>query len=157
VRSGSCELGGVVERWTWDGRTYAATRHVGEQLVARLVLTVHDEVRLHAEASGWVLRAGTVGPDVLWRRGDDEHEAVADGLTGPSPAFDAVLGSRFELAVGASRRVRLLMVTEPVLATRLVDEQWTRARERGYEVADLATGERRLVDLDTPVTGFMAS
>lgn len=154
MRAGSYELDGVLERWTWDGTTYAATRSVGGQVVARLTLVAGAEVRLHAEAGGWVLRAGTVGPDVLWRRGDDEHEAVADGLTGPSRAYDAVLAVRLGLAVGESRRVRLLAVTEPVLATRLVDEQWSRTGERTHDAVDLATGERRRVELDTPVTGF---
>lgn len=104
---------------------------------------VGGEVRLHAEAGGWVLRAGTVGPDVLWRRGEDDHEAVADGLVGPDPAFDRLLAERLPLAVGEARRLRLLRVTEPVLATLLVDEEWTRTGPATWVAVDLATGERR--------------
>lgn len=153
MTSGSYLLDGVVERFTWDGRTYAATRHSGPQLLGRLELHVDREVRLHAEAGGWVLRAGTVGPDVLWRRGTEEHEAVADGLTGPSPAYAVALVRRLALAVGEQRRVRLVAVTEPVLATRLVDEAWLRTAENAYAVTDLATGERRAVTL---VDGLVA-
>lgn len=154
MNEGTFERDGVVEAFGWDGTTYACTRSAGGRVVARLTLVVGEQVRLHAEAGGWVLRAGTVGPDVLWRRGDEEREAVADGLTGPSPAYDLVLAGRLGLTVGGQRRVRLLAVTEPVLATRLVDEQWSRPADRMYEAVDLATGERRVVDLDRPVTGF---
>ena len=141
---------GVVERYTWDGVTYAATRHIGEQLTGRIQLTVGEGVRLHVEAGGWVLRGGTVGPEVLWRRtgaaGDQapEQQAVADGFTGQSPAY--ALGLLTLLAVGEVRRLRLVAVTEPVLATRLVDEQWTRT-PTGVIVDDLSTGERRLRNL----------
>lgn len=103
---------------------------------------VDGDVRLHVEAGGWVLRAGTVGPHVLWRRGEEEGEAVADGVTGGHPAYDDVLLARLDLADGEERRVVLLEVTEPVLATRLVQQTWTRSGD-AVTVVDLATGERR--------------
>ena len=141
---------GAVERYTWDGATYAATRHVGEQLIGRIELTVGEGVRLHVEAGGWVLRGGTVGSDVLWRRtgaaSDEvvEQQAVADGFTGQSPAYALALLPL--LAGGEVRRLRLVAVIEPVLATRLVDEQWTRT-PTGVSIVDLSTGERRLIAL----------
>jgi hypothetical protein len=95
-----------------------------------------------------VLRGGTVGPDVLWRRGDAEHEAVADGFTGTSQAYAIAIVRRLDLAVGDRRRLRLVAVTEPVLATRLVDEEWARTAAARWEVADLATGERRWLRLE---------
>jgi hypothetical protein len=59
------------------------------------------------------------------------------------------------LAVQDRRRVRLVAVTEPALATRVIDEGWslTGVESRGglevarYEVADLTTGDRRVVHL----------
>jgi hypothetical protein len=151
VSSGTYRFDDGSEAFTWapaeDGWSYAATRQdaTGTTL---LELHVGREVRVHVEAGGWVLRAGTVGPDVLWRRGDDEREAVADGVTGPSPAYAAALVHRLALAVGEQRRVRLLAVTAPVLATRVVDESWTRTGPDGYEAVDLATGERQVLRVE---------
>ena len=117
--------------------------------------------RLHAEAGGWVLRGGCVGDAVLWRRAavtgeGQEGEAVALGFTGPHPAFDVAVALRLRLAVGESRRVRLVEVTEPVLATRLVDRQWSRPAVGRWVVDDLATGERSEADPDTVVAGMRA-
>lgn len=161
-RTGSYRRDGVLERFTWTatggGWRYAATLEdlaTGAAL-GRLELSfgaevaagAGAEVRVHAEAGGWVLRAGTVGPDVLWRRGEQEHDTAADGVTGTSPAYAALVVSRLglevggPLAVGDHRRLHLLAVTEPVLATRLVDRSWTRTGPDRYEETDLATGER---------------
>ena len=112
--------------------------------------------RLHVEGGGWVLRGGCVGGTVLWRRGELEGEAVALGFTGSHPAYDVAVALRLRLAVGESRRVRLVEVTEPVLATRLVDREWARPAERRWVVTDLATGERHDVDPDTVVAGMTA-
>ena len=135
----------AVERFVLTGTTWTATRHDPETdaMMGRLEVELGPEVRLHAEAGPWVLRGGTVGSEVLWRRGQDEHEAVADGFSGTSPAYALAVVGRLALAVGQSRRLRLVAVTEPVLATRLVDEQWTRVGEDRWQVDDLATGERR--------------
>ena len=112
--------------------------------------------RLHAEGGGWVLRGGCVGGAVLWRRGDQEGEAAALGFTGPDPAYDVAVALRLRLAVGERRRVRLVEVTEPVLATRLVDREWSRPTADRWVVTDLATGERHEVDPDTVVAGMRA-
>ena len=141
------------EQVTWDGTTYVEVRRgaggagpggggVGV-VVGRLELVVAPAVRLHVEAGGWVLRGGVVGREVLWRRGSEEHQAVADGFTGAGPAY--ALALRPLLADGP-RRLRLVEVTGPVLATRLVDQEWA-ATPGGVVVRDLATGERRTLTL----------
>ena len=112
--------------------------------------------RLHVEAGGWVLRGGCVGDAVLWRRGEVEGEAVALGFTGAHWAYDVAVALRLRLAVGESRRVRLVEVTEPVLATRLVDRQWSRPADGRWVVDDLATGERSEPHPDTLVAGMLA-
>ena len=112
--------------------------------------------RLHVEAGGWVLRGGCVGGSALWRRGDLEAEAVALGFTGAHPAYDVAVALRLRLAVGERRRVRLVEVTEPVLATRLVDRQWERPAPDRWVVTDLATGERHDADPDMVVAGMEA-
>ena len=145
----------AVERFrsgrTSDGRwTYRATRHdpSGTTLLGRLEVEVGEEVRLHVEAGGWVLRGGTVGPGVLWRRGEQEHEAVAGGFSGSSPGLAVATLLRSRLAVGESRRLRAVLVSEPVLATRTVDEQWSRPADDRVEVLDLGTGEARALRVE---------
>ncbi len=103
--------------------------------------------RLHAEAGGWILRGGCVGEAVLWRRGEDEGEAEAAGFHGSSPAHAMAVVARLGLEVGQSRRVRLVELTEPVLAPRLVLQSWTRAAADRWVVDDLDTGERRALQL----------
>jgi hypothetical protein len=106
-------------------------------------------VRLHAEVGGWVLRAAVAGGEVVWRRGEQEQTSAADGLTGSSPAF---LVACARLGPG---RLRLLEVTEPVLAVRAVLQDWARRPDeehdgvavQAWQVDDLSTGERRVVRL----------
>ena len=133
-----------------DGWCWRATRRdpVTGAGLGRLVLEVGagGSVRLHAEHGGWTLRGGEVGGAVLWRRGDEEHETVADGFAGSSPGLAAATVSRLRgqgVAVGESRRLRLVEVTEPVLATRTVDTSWTRTAGDRWRVVDLATGTGR--------------
>ena len=156
----------VVERFSCgpdgDGWSYAGTRWsaAGEAPLARLHLRLDAAgvlTRLHVETSGWVLRGGCVGSAVLWRRGDEEREQVADGFTGPSPAYALATLRRLGLAVGESRRVRLVEVTEPVLATRLVDRSWSRPEPQRWVVDDLATGDRREVELDRLEEGLVVA
>ena len=92
---------------------------------------------------------------MLWRRGDEERSAPAAGFTGTSPAYAVATARLLRLAVGERRRVALVAVTEPALATRAVGEGWalTGVEQRDgvevarYEVADLATGDRWVVQL----------
>ena len=132
------------------GWTYDATRSdpASGAPLGRLHLRVDASggtTRLHVEAGGWVLRGGCVGDQVLWRRGEHEHEATASGFCGTSPAYALALVARLALAVGEQRRARLVAVTEPVLATRLVDQAWTRTAHDRWQIEDLATGERQEV------------
>jgi hypothetical protein len=142
----------VTGGWTWDGpRTPDGLGRLRLQVDASGVTT-----RLHVEGGGWVLRGGCVGGSVLWRRGEQEGEAAALGFTGESPAYDVAVALRLRLPVGERRRVRLVEVTEPVLATRLVDQEWSRPAQGRWLVTDLATGERHGVDPDTLVAGMGA-
>ena len=159
---------GALERFTC-ALGPAGWRYVSD----RLDLTVDDRwvvVRLVVARAGWELRGGVVGPDVIWRRGEQPMSARADGFTGPSPAYDVAVARQLGLGIGQTRRLRLVEVTEPLAATRTVDAQWARVPDvlgtERYEVDDLATGERRVVhllgdvlvdrlhDLDTPPSGL---
>jgi len=142
------------------------------------------QVRVELAAGGWRLRGGVAGGETVWVRVPDtgrpvaepggyadpsrseageavgvERSARAAGLTGRSPAFLVATARLLRLSAGARARVRLVAVTEPVLGTRLVDEDWslvtvaTHPTETvplpvtRYDVADLATGELRVVHL----------
>jgi hypothetical protein len=94
-------------------------------------------LRLEMAAGGWLLRGGIVGPEALWRRGDEERSDTAHGFTGTSPGF-AVVASR--LSAGG-RQLRLIAVHDASLATSTVDQAWAPARS-GWESTDLSTGER---------------
>ena len=146
----------TVERFTCgpvgEGWSYTATRHDAATGAPAGVLSLEVDDggrirRLHAEAGGWVLRGGAVGGQVLWRRGDQEHEQTAAGFTGTSPAYAVAVVHLLALPVGEQRRVRLVAVTEPVLATRVVDQAWTRVADDRWDAVDLATGEGRCVRL----------
>ena len=147
----------VVERFSCApgpaGWRYVATRDDG----GRLDLTLDAGgrcVRLLAAAGGWEGRGG-VADAARWRRGADEHEEQAAGFTGTSPSYAVATARLLGLEVGEQRRVRLVALTEPALAARTVDEGWalTAVEDRDglavarYEVADLQTGERRVVHL----------
>ena len=143
----------------------AGWRYVGERTdpatgapLGRVDLTLDAAgraVRLHVAGAGWELRGGAAGADVLWRRGEDERTERAAGFTGTSPAYAVATSRLLSLAVEDRRRVRLVVVTEPALATRVVDEGWALTgvedhdglQVARYEVADLTTGERRVVHL----------
>ena len=114
-----------------------------------LVLDGTRVLRLEVQSAGWVLRGGVVGPDAIWRRGEEERTERAHGFTGSSPAY-AIALSR----LGAGRR-RLVRIGDPVLATQVVDQQWTLAgadQRDGlpvdtWHVDDLATGQRNVLHL----------
>jgi hypothetical protein len=106
-------------------------------------------LRLEVEAGGWQLRGGAVGDRLLWRRGEEERSERAHAFTGSSPAYAVALS---RLAPGVRR---LVLVADPVLATRTVDESWTQGpvedrdglRVVRWQADDLATGERRVLHL----------
>ena len=129
-----------------DGWRYTATDDAGDTLD----LTVDDQGvvrRVLADFDGWAVRGGALGDEVLWVRGEQEHSAVAAGFTGSSPGFELATARLLRLAVGETRRVVLVELTEPVGAARTVTRGWARTEgpEAGvdrYEVADLDSGER---------------
>lgn len=152
--SGAYELSGhdgpyALERFTC-GPIAGGWRYEGVRDAGRIELELSGTtVRLHVEGGGWVLRGAAAGGQVLWRRGEQEHEAAGDGFTGSSPGF-LLLGARL-----GRPRLHLVEVTEPVLATRSATQAWTDlgtadhsgVEVAGYRVDDLATGERRTVRL----------
>lgn len=111
-------------------------------------------VRAEVRTAGWQLRGGAVGPELLWRRGEQERSERADGFTGTSPAWTVAAARR----VGAGPdpvRLRLVVLGDEALATRVVEQGWacTGVTDREgvpvvrYEVADLDTGRREVVQL----------
>jgi hypothetical protein len=159
----SCAPGPV--GWRYVSKTYAPDGTV----LATTDLTLDSRsrpLRLDVRSGDWQVRGGAVD-GVAWVRAAADPaggQAVeghdrAHGFTGTSPAFLVATARMLGLAVGASSRVRLVELTEPVLAPRTVDQGWQLAGvdvhdtdtgplavER-YLVADLATGEQRTVHL----------
>jgi len=132
--------------------------------LGRVDVTCDDrwrQVRVQVTAGAWTLRGGIVGPDAVWVRGesDEEQTAPAVGFTGRSPAFAVATARMLGLDLLDRRRVRLLGITEPAAVALPVDEGWALVdveshdtdtgplRVERYEVADLATAERRVVHL----------
>ena len=101
-------------------------------------------LRVHVEAGGWELRGGSLGAQVLWRRGDVEREEPAAGFTGTSPVW-SVAAAR--LAGAGPVRLRLVRLGDDSLATLVVAEAWARLDEAVWQADDLATGERRRVQV----------
>jgi hypothetical protein len=165
VTSGAYLLSGhdgpyALERFTCGpdagGWWYDATREEpgsGRRL-GRLEVHLHGRTtRLHAETGGWVLRGAAGGGEAVWRRGQEERTAAADGFTGTSPGL-LVVSARL-----APAQLHLVEVTEPVLATRTTTQHWTALGSEehdgvavdAWQVDDLATGERRTVRLAADV------
>ena len=126
------------------------------------------QVRVHVSSGGWALRGGVVGRQAVWTRtpdgappaaDDDERAEPAAGFTGASPAFAVATARLLGLGLLDRRRVHLVRVTEPACVPLPVDEGWALVdvtdhetgaeplRVERYEVADLATAERRVVHL----------
>lgn len=111
--------------------------------------------RVEMLAGGWRLRGGVSGPDAVWLRAaaDDladavEHRTPAHGFFGRSPGLLVAVARSLMLVAGASARKRLVEVTEPALATRTLDLDWTllgvgddaALPVEHYRLTDLATG-----------------
>ncbi len=158
--------------WRWVSQT-----HDGDgRPLGRVDLTVDArwrQLRVQVSAGGWTVRGGLAGREVVWVRhpedtsraasaaeGVVEQRAPAIGFTGTSPAFLIATARLLALAPDGRRTAKLLRVTEPACAALGVDEGWALVDvttheppdhdpltvER-YEVADLATAERRVVHL----------
>jgi hypothetical protein len=153
----SCAPG--VAGWRYVSQTYDAA---GDAL-GRVDVTVDEawrQVRVQVASGEWTLRGGVVGPDAVWVRGEGEEQTqAAAGFTGRSPAFAIVTARLLALDLLDRRRIRLVGISEPALATLPVDEGWALVDVtehetdlgalpvRRYEVADLTTAERRVVHL----------
>lgn len=124
-------------------------------------------LRLEARSGGWLVRGGAVD-GVAWVRTaaadpSGPHAAEghdrAHGFTGRSPAFLVATARMLRLDPGRTARVRLVALTEPVLAPRTLDQSWqladveTHATDSGplvvemYQVTDLESGEQQQVHL----------
>ena len=158
--TGTYELaGGVVERFSCApgpaGWRYVASASDG----ARIDLTVDGggrQVRVELAAGGWTLRGGVAGPSVSWVRhgaGAEamERSAEAAGFAGRSPAFWVAAVRRLRLTAGARSRLRLVEVTGPALATRVVEQGWELAGVTSHatELGTLSVGRYRIADLET--------
>lgn len=128
--------------------------------------------RVELLAGGWLVRGGVSGSEVVWLRaaaGDlakaVEHRTTAKCFFGRSPGLLVATARSLRLAAGASARVRVVEVAEPVLATRTVDLEWnlldvvSHDGEGGaalpvehYRVTDLTTG----LATDLHLTGDVA-
>ncbi|NJP68892.1 hypothetical protein [Streptomyces spiramenti] len=138
----------------------------------RLDLALDDlgrPIRLEAVAGDWQLR-GAALDGVRWVRTDPtgqharEGHAAAKAFTGTSPAFLVALARLLRPAPGRATRVRLLALTDPVLAPRTVDRSWSLVASEdhhdpdagtltvhSYGIDDLATGDRSVVHLSGDV------
>ena len=141
------------------GWRYAATREdpvTGIPLGGLdLVLDARGRVlRLQVTTAGWELRGGAVvEAEVLWRRGEVEHQAVAQGFAGTSPAF-ALAAVRRLRPDAAGVRARFAAIGDDSLAVLLVDQHWSELPSgagQAYTVQDLATGGRGTVRLEADV------
>lgn len=147
---GSYRRADTVEHFTCGPGRYTSRTDDGDTL--DLTFENGRVRRLVADFDGWTVKGGSVGDELLWVRGEDEHRAVAAGFTGDSPAFDAAIAKMLALEVGATAQVVLVELTSPVGAARDVRQGWGRVESpdadvERYEVADLATGERWTVSL----------
>ncbi|WP_030814470.1 hypothetical protein [Streptomyces sp. NRRL F-2799] len=122
-------------------------------------------IRLELHAGGWQVR-GAALDGVTWVRTDPagleatEGNVPAHAFTGTSPAFLVATARLLRLAPSSSAtRVRLVALTDPVLAPRTVDQSWAlidreaHATDNGpllvdeYQVTALDTGERHSVHI----------
>jgi hypothetical protein len=151
---GSYRRADTVEHFTCGAGRYTSRTDDGDTLD---LTTDHGRVRrLVADFDGWTVKGGSVGDELLWVRGEEEHRAVAAGFTGDSPAFDVAVARMLGLDVGATAQVLLVELMLPVGAARTVRQGWGRVESpdpevERYEVADLATAERWTVNLAGPV------
>ncbi|PWK63742.1 hypothetical protein BCL76_1183 [Streptomyces sp. CG 926] len=119
-------------------------------------------IRMELNAASWQVRGAAID-GVTWVRTDPtgteateatEGNIAAPGFTGTSPAFLVATARLLRPTLGApATRVRLLALTDPVLAPRTVDQAWALvARQEHptdsglllvdeYQVSALDTGE----------------
>ena len=125
------------------------------------------QLRVEVAAGSWLVRGGVTGRDLVWGRvpagtagsgavpaAGVEQVAPAAAFSGRSPGLVVPVVRLLELAEGARSRLAVVLLTEPGLATRRIEQGWTRLGSTShpgdlgellveqYEVADLSTGER---------------
>ncbi|MEV6950717.1 hypothetical protein [Streptomyces sp. NPDC051183] len=114
-------------------------------------------IRLELNASSWQVRGAAID-GVTWVRTDPagteatEGNVQAPGFTGTSPAFLVATARLLRLTPGApATRVRLVALTEPVLAPRTVDQAWAllRREEHPTDSGPLVVDEYQVSALDT--------
>lgn len=130
-------------------------------------------LRLEVRSGGWRIRGGLLDGLTWVRTHDDDSDGRhtregserAHAFTGRSPAFLIAISrmlrasSQGMRAGGPGTRLRLVALTEPVLAPRTLDQGWslesieTHPTDNGplrvhcYRVADLETGEESRVHI----------
>lgn len=111
--------------------------------------------RLELESGERRVRAGVVGDEVVWSRDGREAGTPAVAVAGESPGLLVATARLLALEPDAPRRLGLLRIAGPALAGLAVEEGWVMTGvvphdgvdvER-FEVADLASGDRKVVHL----------
>jgi hypothetical protein len=122
-------------------------------------------IRLELHSADWQVRGAAID-GLTWVRTDPtgahatEGNARAHAFTGTSPAFLVAITRLLRLTPsGSATRVRLVALTDPVLAPRTVDQSWAllnreaHATDNGplvvdeYQVTALDTGEQHSVHI----------
>ncbi|MEU3778889.1 hypothetical protein AB0F11_37945 [Streptomyces sp. NPDC032472] len=114
-------------------------------------------IRLELNAASWQVRGAAID-GVTWVRSDPtgneatEGNAPAAAFTGTSPAFLVATARLLRPAPGGpATRVRLVALTDPVLAPRTVDQAWQHvgSTTHGTDTGPLVVDEYRITALDT--------
>ncbi|MBQ0829595.1 hypothetical protein [Streptomyces tagetis] len=123
-------------------------------------LTLDDlgrPLRLELHAGGWQVR-GAALDGVTWVRTDPTGDHASEGnvrahaFTGTSPAFLVATARLLRLTPSATEtRVRLVALTDPVLAPRTVDQSWTLVEREAHATDNgpLVVEEYQVTALDT--------
>ncbi|MER5429365.1 hypothetical protein [Streptomyces sp. NPDC002588] len=123
-------------------------------------LTLDDlgrPLRLELHANSWQVR-GAALDGVTWVRTDPtgthatEGNAPAHAFTGTSPAFLIATTRLLRLTPSTpATRVRLVALTDPVLAPRTVDQSWALVKRQTHATdnAPLTVDEYQVTALDT--------
>ena len=157
--TGAYELvDGTVERFSCAAGP-AGWRYAGSTDRSRVDVTLDGggrQVRVELTAGGWLLRGGVAGSSTVWLRSGAgaepvERSAEAAGLTGSSPAFLVAATRLLRLRPGSRARLRLVSVTGPALATRVVEQGWELVGVTSHptDLGPLPVGRYRVADLDT--------
>jgi hypothetical protein len=154
----SCAPGPV--GWRYTSAVLAAD---GRTVLGQVDLTVDArwrQRRVEVRAGEWLVRGGVNGPEAVWLRtaasqvsGQPvELAEQAAGFTGRSPGFLVAVARLLHLAVGESARVRLVGLSEPVLAPITVETAWALT---SVDVHDTDTGPLEVERYETTDRGIV--